>query len=169
MLLYNICLQGYNTSVSFISPLWFQSFKKISCKHYFSNPNKRSVCWLRIKNTKSSTSLIESKMLASIALFTSLKANFVLNFLDVLLVSLKKKCICAVLLLPSFSAAGWQSVTNSFTWKSPSCNAHAFFLLSVGRWRGDGFLESAGTILSNSSTELIIPERAKSCFLYIKH
>lgn len=37
-------------------------------------------------------------MLASIALFTSLKANFVLNFLDVLLVSLKKKCICAVLL-----------------------------------------------------------------------
>lgn len=28
MLLYNICLQGYNTSVSFISALWFQSFKK---------------------------------------------------------------------------------------------------------------------------------------------
>lgn len=76
-----------------------------------------------------------------------------------LLVSLKKKCIRAVLLLPSFSAAGWQSVTNSFTWKSPSSNAHAFFLLSVGRWRGDGFVESAGTSLSNSSTELIIPER----------
>lgn len=41
MLLYNICLQGYNTPVSFISALWFQSFlKKNSCKHYFSNPKK---------------------------------------------------------------------------------------------------------------------------------
>lgn len=33
MLLYNICLQGYNTSVSFISALWFQSFKKTKKTH----------------------------------------------------------------------------------------------------------------------------------------
>lgn len=66
MLLYNICLQGYNTSVSFISALWFQSFKKKkknSCKHYFSNP-KKGQCVDSGLNTKSSTGLIESKMLA---------------------------------------------------------------------------------------------------------
>lgn len=33
MLLYNICLQGYNTSVSFISALWFQSLKKTKKTH----------------------------------------------------------------------------------------------------------------------------------------
>lgn len=37
-------------------------------------------------------------------------------------------------------------------------SAHVFFLVSGGRWGASGCLSSRGTILSNSSTELIIPE-----------